>query len=352
VPQDAAPSIGQPGESPAAARSQLPVLHVPVLPQAVVTGHVVPQQMLPTQMPLVQSVPVPQLAPLALVGVQPLALQVCGEQEMGVCTHEPVPLHVPTGVNVAVVGLQDAAAPQLVPLVALSQLPVLHVPVFPQVVVTPHVVPQQMLPTQMPLVHSAPVPQPEPLALVVQPLALHVLGEQEMGVCTHEPVPLHAPAGVNVAVVALHEAAVPQLLPLTARSQLPVLQVPVLPQVVVTGHVVPQQMLPRQMPLVQSVPVPQLAPLALVAVQPLVLQVCGAQETGVCVHIPVPLHVAAGVNVAVAVLQEAPAPQLVPLAICVQLPVVVLHVPVFPQTPFGPHVLLQQTPMTQFVFWH
>jgi hypothetical protein len=348
VPQDVAGCIGQLGAAPAALGAQVPA---PLTLQARQALQVDVEQQTPsTQLPLLHSVPAPQLAPLAFVA-HPLELQVFGVQTVGVgATQAPEPLQVDAGVNVAVVVLQVAAA-QVVPFVATSQLPVLHVPVFPQVVVTGQVVPQQMLPMQMPLVHSAPVPQPAPLALVVQPLALHVFGAQGIGVCTHEPVPLHVPAGVNVAVVVLHEAPVPQLVPLVALSQVPVLQVPVFPQVVVIGHVVPQQMPLTQLPLVHSVPVPQLAPL-LLAVQPLALQVCGAQETGGARHIPAPLQVAAGVNVAVAVLQEAPAPQLVPLATCVQLPVVVLHVPVFPQTPFAPHVLLQQTPMTQFVFWH
>jgi hypothetical protein len=66
-----------------------------------------------TQLPLVQSVSFMQLWPLALVALQPLAVQVFGEH---VCTvgvpQLPEPLHFTAGVNFQFVVSQELA-PQL-----------------------------------------------------------------------------------------------------------------------------------------------------------------------------------------------------------------------------------------------
>jgi hypothetical protein len=108
-------------------------------------------------------------------------------------------------------------------------------------------------------------------------------------------------------------------------------------------QVPPMQNWPVGQPVLGGVQLPR---------QAFVPQVNGAQVIGVGVgQLPAPSHVAAGVALFVVVLHEA-APQIVPLPGRIQLPVVVLQVPGL-QTPFGaPHVLLQQTPMTQFPFWH
>ncbi len=324
----------------------VPLVQAPVLPQVVVTGHVVPQQVPMTQWPLEHAVSPLQEAPLPLV-VQPLALQVNGEQDMGVCTQEPEPLHAPTGVNVEAAMLQEAV-PQVVVLGATSQEPVLQVPMLQGGFTAQEAAPQQVPMTQWPLVHSVPRLQEAPLPLVVQPLALQVSGAQDMDVWTQAPEPSHFGAGVNVAVAVLQEAE-PQIVPLAATSQEPVLQVPMLQGGVTGQEAAPQQMPMTQWPLVHSVPRLQEAPLPLV-VQPLALQVNGAHISCGATHVPMPLHVEADVNVAVVVLQEAPAPQLLPLIARSQLPV--LHVPVKPQVAMGVHAPLQQMPPTQLLFWH
>jgi hypothetical protein len=87
---------------------------------------------------------------------------------------------------------------------ALAQLPI-----APQIWQEGHrLTPQQTPSVQKPLVHSVPVPQVAPLALVVQPLASQVFGEQIVGIGVGQlPLPSHVAAGVNVEVVVSQELA-------------------------------------------------------------------------------------------------------------------------------------------------